>query len=58
MRRVKDHPLVGHWRVVKADLGYADHLDLRGPAMIVIRADGNGDEVVLNASRESSSTAC
>ena len=58
MRRFKDHPLVGRWRIAKADLWDADHPDLCGPAMIVIRADGTGEEVVLNARRERSSKAC
>jgi hypothetical protein len=39
----KDHPLVGRWRIVKADLRDRDHLDLCGPAMITIKADGTGD---------------
>ena len=43
MKGRKDHPLVGRWRIVKADLWERDHLDLCGPAMIVIKANGKGD---------------
>ena len=31
--------LFGHWRIVEADLWYRDHLDLDGPAMMVIRGE-------------------
>lgn len=58
MRRVKDHLLVGRWRSVTADLWDANRLDLSGPAMIIIKADGTGDEVDQNARCRSSSTAC
>lgn len=43
MSRQEDHSLVGRWRIVRADLWDRDHLDLCGPAMIVIKADGTGD---------------
>jgi hypothetical protein len=43
MKGRKDHPLVGRWRIVKADLWDRDHLDLCGPAMIIINANGSGD---------------
>lgn len=43
MRSWKDHPLVGRWRIVKADLWDNDHLDLCGPATIVIKANGTGE---------------
>jgi hypothetical protein len=37
-----DHPLVGRWRIVAADLWDQAHLDLVEPAMIIIGADGRG----------------
>ncbi len=43
MTRWKEHPLVGRWRIVKADLWDAEHLHLCGPAMIVIKANGTGE---------------
>lgn len=43
MTRRKDHPLVGRWRIVGADLWDRDHLDLCGPATITIKADGTGE---------------
>jgi hypothetical protein len=43
MKRGEDHPLVGRWRIVKADLRDSAHLDLCGPAMIVIKANGTGE---------------
>jgi hypothetical protein len=38
----KDHPLVGRWRIVKADLWDRDHLDLCGPASLTITEKGYG----------------
>jgi hypothetical protein len=35
--------LVGRWRIVEADLWDRSHLDLCGPAMIVIQANGRGE---------------
>jgi hypothetical protein len=43
MTRWKDHPLVGRWRIVSSDLWQRDHLDLCGPAMIIIKANGAGE---------------
>ena len=39
-----DHcQLVGRWRIVEADLWDRDYLDLCGPAVIAIGADGCGE---------------
>ncbi len=38
-----DRQLVGRWRIVEADLWNRDFLDLVGPAMLTIRADGSGE---------------
>ena len=35
--------LIGRWRIVAADLWERDYLDLCGPAMLDIRADGHGE---------------
>jgi hypothetical protein len=35
--------LVGRWRIVAADLWDRDYLDLCGPAVIAIGADGHGE---------------
>jgi hypothetical protein len=35
--------LIGRWRIVSADLWDGGHLDLCGPAMLEIRADGHGE---------------
>jgi hypothetical protein len=35
--------LVGRWRIVEADLWDRDYLDLCGPAVIAIGADGHGE---------------
>ena len=35
--------LIGRWRIVAADLRDRDYLDLCGPAMLDIRADGRGE---------------
>ncbi|PQA87702.1 hypothetical protein [Hyphococcus luteus] len=34
--------LLGRWRIVESDLWDRDHLDLCGPASIVVNADGYG----------------
>jgi len=38
-----DHPIVGRWRIIKADLWDRDYLDLDGPAAITVGADGRGE---------------
>ena len=43
MTRRADRQLVGRWRIVEADLWERDFLDLVGPAMLTIRADGHGE---------------
>ena len=43
MTRRADRQLVGRWRIVEADLWEQDFLDLLGPAMLTIRADGHGE---------------
>ena len=35
--------LIGRWRIVAADLRERGYLDLCGPAMLDIRADGHGE---------------
>jgi hypothetical protein len=35
--------LIGHWRIVEADLWDRDHLDLVEPATIKVGADGHGE---------------
>jgi len=41
--KASDNPIVGRWRIVEADLWDRDHLDLVGPASLVVRADGQGE---------------
>ena len=41
--RASDNPIVGRWRIVEADLWDRDHLDLCGPASLIVRADGHGE---------------
>jgi hypothetical protein len=62
-----DCRLVSAWRITEADLWDHDHLDLCGPARLVIQDNGSleveiayhlGDEAVLNAIRATSSAAC
>lgn len=43
MRPPIDCPLIGRWRIIKADLWDREHLDLCGPAMIIIKANGTGE---------------
>jgi hypothetical protein len=38
-----DNPVVGRWRIVEADLWDRDHLDLCGPASLIVRANGRGE---------------
>ena len=38
-----DCQLIGRWRIIAADLRERGHLDLCGPAMLDIRADGHGE---------------
>ncbi|MEM8569479.1 MAG: hypothetical protein AAGG56_01105 [Pseudomonadota bacterium] len=42
--------IIGRWRIVAADLWERDHLDLCGPAMLDIGADGCG-EIAFGALR-------
>lgn len=35
--------LIGKWRIIKADIWERDHLDLCGPATIIIGKDGHGE---------------
>ena len=51
-----DCRLIGRWRIVEADLWDRDYLDLCGPATLTITAQG--DEAVLMAKQDPSSTAC
>jgi hypothetical protein len=43
MRAQKNCKLVGRWRIVEADIWDRQYLDLCGPAMIIIRANGRGE---------------
>jgi hypothetical protein len=38
-----DRQVIGRWRIVAADLWERDYLDLCGPAILDIRADGSGE---------------
>ena len=40
---MKHHRLIGRWRIVEADLWDRAHLDLCGPASLVVRANGSGE---------------
>lgn len=46
--RASQRTIVGRWRIVEADLWDRDFLDLCGPAMLVVGADGRG-EIVFGA---------
>jgi hypothetical protein len=35
--------LIGRWRIVEADLWDQDHMDLCGPATLIIGSDGHGE---------------
>jgi hypothetical protein len=41
--KASDNPVVGRWRIVGADLWDRDHLDLCGPASLVVKASGHGE---------------
>ncbi len=43
MTESMDCRLIGCWRIIKADLWGRDHLDLCGPATIIINANGTGE---------------
>jgi hypothetical protein len=38
-----ENPVVGRWRIVEADLWDREHLDLCGPASLVVRPNGDGE---------------
>ena len=50
--KASDNPVVGRWRIVEADLWDRDHLDLCGPASLVVGANGHG-EIALGAMQAS-----
>ena len=41
--KASDNPVVGRWRIIRADLWDREHLDLCGPASLVVRANGYGE---------------
>jgi len=41
--KASDNPVVGRWRIIRADLWDGEHLDLCGPASLVVRANGDGE---------------
>jgi hypothetical protein len=41
--RAKPNPLIGKWRIVKADLWDTEYLDMVEPAFIEFRRDGRGE---------------
>ena len=41
--KASENPVIGRWRIVEADLWDRDHLDLCGPATLVIRPAGDGE---------------
>jgi hypothetical protein len=41
--KASGNPVVGRWRIVKADLWDRDYLDLCGPATLVVEASGHGE---------------
>jgi hypothetical protein len=43
MMAIRDHPLIGEWRIVEADLWDRDYLDLVQPASITIHGEGHGE---------------
>lgn len=43
MRAPMNCRIIGRWRIVEADLWDRDYLDLVEPAMMTIRADGQGE---------------
>jgi hypothetical protein len=54
MSRPVAHPLLGKWRIVAADPGIREYLDLVAPACITFGEDRRGEF----ASPVTSSTAC
>ena len=43
MSAAKNCQLIGHWRIVEADIFDRDHLDLCGPAIMTITEHGHGE---------------
>ena len=43
MTVIAGHPVLGKWRIVKADLWDRDYLDLVEPASMTIGSDGHGE---------------
>ena len=43
MTAIGDHPLLGKWRILEADLWDRDYLDLVEPAYITFAGDGRGE---------------
>lgn len=43
MSAVSTCRFIGRWRITRTDLWDRDHLDLCGPAMIIIEKDGHGE---------------
>lgn len=41
--RMDECELLGRWRITGADIWEQGYIDLSGPAVLVIRADGHGD---------------
>jgi hypothetical protein len=41
--KASDNPVGGRWRILEADLWGRDHLDLCGPAYLIVRANGDGE---------------
>ena len=41
--KASEHPVVGRWRIIAADLWDRDHLDLCGPATLIVRTNGDGE---------------
>ena len=41
--KASENTVVGRWRITEADLWDRDHLDLCGPATLVVRANGHGE---------------
>ena len=41
--KASDNPVVGRWLIIGADLWDREHLDLCGPASLVVRANSDGE---------------
>jgi hypothetical protein len=41
--KASDNPVVGRWLIIESDLWDRAHLDLCGPAYLVVRANGDGE---------------